>query len=208
MVLEQQAQERVFPTKAIPIFLDKVREICLHLRELSVDPAIKPCTRYILLRDLVFFSIDFFSGDRGSDLGLVKSSDVLTIPGSKGFIFNQVFGKTLRGNEKNIFTVKPVANSSFCPVYNLNLYVALAKKMCINLKDEFLFRATDPHGHVPESRFVGSAVGNRLKKHLSDLRIDTSETMHSFRSGCSINKTNDLSLNLTPENVTQHSRIE
>ena len=30
MVLEQQAQERVFPTQAILIFLDKLREICLH----------------------------------------------------------------------------------------------------------------------------------------------------------------------------------
>ena len=149
--------------KAIPIFLDKLREICLHLRELSVDPAIKPCKRYILLRDLAFFSIDYFSGDRGSDLGRVKSSDVLIIPGGKGFIFNQVFGKTLRGNGKNVFAVKPVANSPFCPVYNLNLYVALAKKMCIDLKDGFLFRATDPHGHVSESPVVGSVVGNQLK---------------------------------------------
>ena len=82
MVLEQQAQERVFPMQAIPIFLDKLKEICLHLLELSVDPAIKPCTRYILLRDLAFFSVDFFSGD----LGWVKSSDVLIIPGGKGFI--------------------------------------------------------------------------------------------------------------------------
>ena len=121
-----------------------------------------------------------------SDLGRVKSSDVLIIPGGKGFIFNQVFGKTLRGNGKNAFAVKPVANSPFCSVYNLNLYVTLAKKMCIDLKDGFPFRATDPRGHVSESPFVGSAVGNRLKKHLSDLRIDNGETMHSFRSGCSI----------------------
>ena len=58
--------------------------------------------------------------------------------------------------------------------------------MCIDLKDGFLFRATDPHGHVSEFPFVGSVVGNRLKKHLSDLIIDNGETMHSFRSGCSI----------------------
>ena len=52
MVLEHQTQERVFHTQAIPIFLDKLRETCLHLRKLLLDPAIKPCTRYILLRDL------------------------------------------------------------------------------------------------------------------------------------------------------------
>ena len=47
--------------------------------------------------------------------------------------------------------------------------------MCIDLKDGLLFRATDPHGHVSGSPFVGSAVGNRLEKHLSDLRIDNGE---------------------------------
>ena len=58
--------------------------------------------------------------------------------------------------------------------------------MFIDLKDGFLFCATTPHGLVPEPPFVGSAVGKRLKRHLSDLRIDNGETMHSFRSGCSI----------------------
>ena len=73
--------------------------------------------------------------------------------------------------------------------------------MCIDLKDGFLFRATDPHGHVSESPFVGSAVGNRLKKHLSDLRIGNGETMHSFRSGCSIT----LSLlGISYEGVAKH----
>jgi hypothetical protein len=34
--------------------------------------------------------------------------------------------------------------------------------------------------------FQGSAVGNRLEKHLTTLKIFDGETMHSFRSGCSI----------------------
>ena len=99
MVLEQQAQERVFPkqSNSMQVILDKLR---LHLRKLSINPAIKLCTRFILLRDLAFFSVDFFSGDRGSDLGRVKSSDVLIIPGGKGLFFSQVFRKTLRGNGK------------------------------------------------------------------------------------------------------------
>ena len=88
--------------------------------------------------------------------------------------------------EKNVFAVKAVANSHFCPVYDLNLYVASAKKMSLDLKDEFLFRATDPHDHVSEPPTVGSTAENRLKKPLYDSRIDNNETMHSFRSGFSI----------------------
>ncbi len=33
---------------------------------------------------------------------------------------------------------------------------------------------------------MGSAIANRLKLHLQNLSISSGETMHSFRSGCSI----------------------
>ncbi len=186
LVLEEQIQARTVPCQAIPMFLDKLKCLCSHLRNMAIAPSISPSTRYVLVRDLAFFSVDFFSGDRGSDLGRIKSCDVLSFPDNKGFLFNQVFGKTLRGKGENVFGLKPVPNSPFCPVANLRFYVSLAEKMAINLKNGYLFRATDRQGNVTESPFVGSAVANRLKKHLSALKIDDGETMHSFRSGCSI----------------------
>ena len=186
LVLEEQIQARTFPLQAIPLFLDKLKSLCSHLRKLAVASDIKPSSRYILARDLAFFSADFFSGDRGSDLGRIKSSDVLTLPENKDFPFNQVFGKTLRGNGRNVFGLKPIPDSPFCPVTNLRFYVALAEKMSIDLRAGFLFRTTDHHGNVTVSPFVGSAIANRLKKYLDDLRINDGETVHSFRSRCSI----------------------
>ena len=58
--------------------------------------------------------------------------------------------------------------------------------MGIDLGHGFLFRVTDRSGNITPNPFVGSAVANRLKKHLSNLKILNGETMHSFRSGCSI----------------------
>ena len=84
--------------------------------------------------------------------------------------------------EKNVFAVKAVANSHFCPVYDLNLYVASAKKMSLDLK----MSSSSVPRHVSEPPSVGSAAENRLKKPLYDSRIDNNETMHSFRSGFSI----------------------
>ena len=69
---------------------------------------------------------------------------------------------------------------------NLHYYLALAQKMSIVLKEGFLFRVTDRRGHVLDKPFLGSAVANRLKKHLKDLQLCDGETMYSFRSGCSI----------------------
>ena len=101
-------------------------------------------------------------------------------------LFNQVFGKTLRGNSSNVFGIKPVVGTPYCPVANLRFYASLASKMSIDLGGGFLFRVLDPHGNILDCPFMGSAAGNRLKKHLKELSLDEGETMHGFRSGCSI----------------------
>ena len=180
LILEEQVQAKIFPSQAVPLFLDKLKSLCSHLRSLATAPNVNLSRRFILARDLAFFSIDFFSGDRGSDLGRVKSSDVLSLPDNKGLLINQVFGKTLRRNRSNVFGLKPIPNSSFCPVTNLRFYVALSEKMGVVLKGGFLFRATNPRGNITESPFVASAVANRLRKLLTDLKICNGETMHSF----------------------------
>ena len=58
--------------------------------------------------------------------------------------------------------------------------------MDINFREGFLFRATDPKGRVSPKPFEGSTVANSLRLHLIVLSIDEGETMHRFRSACSI----------------------
>ena len=186
LVQEEQTIARCFPSQAVPLFLDKLKILCSHLRNLIVTPEMKSTTRYILARDLAFFSMDFFSGDRGTDLGRVKAMDVLTLHLESGILVNQVFGKTLRGNGARVFGLKPIQGAPYCPIMNLKYYKYLSEKMAVNLKEGYLFRVTDQHGHITDSPFIGSAVSNRLKKHLCDLKIHNGESMHSFRSGCSI----------------------
>lgn len=138
-------------------------------------------------RDLAFFCLDFYSGDRASDLGRVYTKEVLLLPGERGLLFHHKFGKTLRGKDSNIFAVKKCPHDSIvCPVVNLSTYVKLADLMNIKLRKGFLFRATDSKGRVSTKPFVGSTVANRLRLHLTTLNLHEGETMHSFRSGCSI----------------------
>ncbi len=169
MVLEEQASCRLFTKKAVPLLLDKLSAICDHLRGLLRRPDVTPTELYIISRELAFFSVDFFSGDRASDLGRVKTVDVLAKDDGNAFIFNQVFGKTLRGNGSNVFAIQKVHGSSVCPVSNLHIYLALVEKLGIDLKSGFLFRATDRQGRITIDPFVGTAIGKRLNKHLTDL---------------------------------------
>ena len=74
--------------------------------------------------------------------------------------------------------------------------------MEVELRDGFLFRTLSPRGEVSQSPFVGSAVANRLTLHLKDIGLHEGETMHSFRSGCSITLS---TLGATPEEVAQHA---
>ena len=68
MVLEEQTIVRTLPAQATPLFLDKLQLVCSHLRQLAIAPSTTSSDRYIFARDLAFFAVDFFSGDRGSDL--------------------------------------------------------------------------------------------------------------------------------------------
>ena len=186
MVLKEQEISRTIPKQAVPKFLDKLNILCSYLRKQVVLPNIKPISRFILARDLAFFSLDFFSGDRVSGLGRVKSSDVLSLEDGEGFLVDQAFGKALRGNAKNDFGVKPVPSSPYCPVKNLTFYVSLAGKMSVDLKSGYLFRVSNHERNIVDAPFACSAVSNKLKGYFNYLSLDDGETMHSFRSGCSI----------------------
>ena len=179
VVLEEQTISRIFPKQAVPMIPDKLKLLCSHLREQVVPPKITASTRYIFERNLAFFSPDFFSGDRGSD-------DVLSLEDGKGYLVNQVFGKSLRGNCRNIFGVKPVPSFPSCPVKNVSFYGSLAKMIWIDLNSGYLFRICDCKDNILDAPFAGSTVENRLQKHLRELMLDDGETLHRFRSGCSI----------------------
>ena len=58
--------------------------------------------------------------------------------------------------------------------------------MSIDLKAGYLFRVCDHQNNIVDVPFVGSAVENRLKNYLKELSLDNEETIHSFRSGCSV----------------------
>ena len=60
----------------------------------------------------------FFSGDRASDFGRIKTIDVLKHPNGSSLLFHQRVGKTLRGKLSRAFAVKQTANPAICPVRN------------------------------------------------------------------------------------------
>ena len=60
-IREEQAQARVTPKQATPFFFDKLKRLCLYLRDRSLAVQILPAQRYLFARDLAFFCLDFFA---------------------------------------------------------------------------------------------------------------------------------------------------
>lgn len=157
-----------------------------YLRQLLLGNNISPSERYIYARDLAFFSLDFFSGDRASDLGRIKTVDVLKHPDGSSLLFHQRVGKTLRGKTSRAFAVEQTANPAICPVRNLQFFVELCNSMRLDLSAGFLFCPTSKKGGVVNAPLLASTVQARLVKYLSSLAINDGETVHGFRSGTSI----------------------
>ena len=102
-VTAEQLQAWVTPKQASPIFLDKLLLLSRHLEKCLLLTSLTPTETLITARDQAPFKTLFFSGDRGGDLGQVKRSEITRFPDDNGFLFNHIWGKTLRDSSSNIF---------------------------------------------------------------------------------------------------------
>ena len=201
-ISREQTVAHVSPKQAIPLFFSKLSKLIRYLLSQAFSPShIPPIQRYIFARDTAFFCLDFFSGDRCSDLGRTLTKEVFLLPDDQGFLFRQAVGKTLRGKDYKTFAIKKCQDTDLCPVANLSRYFNLCKSMAIDLRDGFLFRSTDKRSRVSTSPFVGSTVAARLHTYLTTLDIAEGETMHSLRRGCSITLS---SLGASADEIAMH----
>lgn len=103
------------------------------------------------------------------------------------FMSNQVgCCKALRGNSTHSLSVRTSSNSDICPVRNFMLYLNICRLISVDISQGYLFRATSKAGHNSDKPFIGSSVYNRFKQYLKDAGLDSGETPHSLRAGCSI----------------------
>ena len=108
--------KRITPKQAVPLFLPKLLLLARFLNRKIAAHSINPSGLFILARDQAFFKTLFFSGDRGSDLGMVKTEEILRFPQDDGMLFNHVWGKTLRDGASNVFGIRRHLNPELCPV--------------------------------------------------------------------------------------------
>ena len=168
----------MLPQQAEPFFVHDLMILCSKIEGVLKGPDIDPTHVFIYARDLAYFKLHFFSGDRPSDLSHILTEEIMRFPQHKGLLFNHVFGKTLRSGDSNIFGIQRHPNVTLCPVKGIDDYMAVSHALGISLTSGYLFRTTQ--GNVVNSHpFPSDAAEVRLKTYLTDLPIGK-KTLYSF----------------------------
>ena len=187
LIQEEQAKAHVVPTQAKPIFLSKLQSISIFISNELRRNDLSLRERFVLVRDQALFKVQFFAGDRASDIALTLVQEVKYLRKKDGFVFNHSYGKTLRGEGKtNTFVLKRCANINICPVTALELYFKKAKKWGINMSTGILFRPVVESGRVLNEPMTYSSIYERLRGYLVTLGMSDGETPHSLRAGCAV----------------------
>lgn len=199
---EEQASLTITPKQAVPLFFSKFKSLVVHLRKkIAASASLSLVNKYILVRDTTFFVVDFFTGDRASDLGRLSCNQVFRLKDREGFLIKLSFTKTIRKGAPRAFAMVPFCDPDVCPVFWLDYYVRACRALGVPLSGGYFFRTSDRGRSVGERPFLSSAVNNRLRGYLAEANLNNGETPHSFRVGLS----NTLSLlGCSQEEIAQY----
>ena len=180
---EEQLRAHITPKQAVPLFLSKLLLLARYMNRKIAEQSVNPTGLSVLAQDQAFFKALFFSADRGSDLGMVRTEEILRFPQDDGLLFNHLWEKLCASN---VFGIQRHPNPELCPVKAIETYVAVASKLWVSITNSYLFRPTNPQGHIVNKLFTISSAEARLKLYLREARINEGETLHSFCSGSAI----------------------
>ena len=185
LVSAEQLQARITPKQATPFFVVKLTVLSPHLQR-ELEKSTSAIQRFIIARDQAYFKTAFFSGDRPGDSVQVKVPEILRFPNNDGFLFNHVWGKTLREGSENVFGIRRNPQTTICPIKGIEKYLDVARRIRVDLTRGYLFRPTTPNGGIQDSPITSATAEARLKVYLKKMGADNGETLHGFRSDCAI----------------------
>ena len=193
------------PRQAEPVLVSDLEVLSRHIQSELSQNCTDPLQAYILARDQAMFKALFFSSDRAADLLGLLTHTILKFPDNSGLLFNQVWTKTLRAGNSNVFALKRGSNPLICPVSGLEMYFRVCKAIKIKVSSGFLFRSVSKQDNITCKVLEPSAAQARLDlyvEHLKGSLTSARFTLHRFRSGAAISMAlADISLDQIMDHV-------
>ena len=206
--VKEQRRARVTPHQSAPFFSEHLRHLVQCIRERLRLSSAQPFfpERYVFLRDLAFFTCQWFAGDRAHDIGNLIGRDVSRLD-SGNIVMNHRIGKTVRESDGDLVVIPVIPEEpDLCPVSALDEYVFSCKSHGIDVLSSYLFRPLEPRrrSSLLSSPFTSSNATKRLRTYMKNGPYDVSSlTAHGLRAGCAITL---LLLDCSPDEVKAHCR--
>ena len=184
----EQTKAEVAKKQATPLMFEKLAKLC---RYLAYRAAVEKDTvkRFLYLRDRAFFSVQYHSGDRGSDLGNLSISRMFELPDANGIFISEIAGKVASLDNSRNFMLIESKDEDICPVRLLKSYISFASGNGVDLSDGFLFRVKDnASGKITDKPVSSSLMTDRLRIHLKAVNLyeGGGGSSHSGRRECAI----------------------
>ena len=128
---------------------------------------------------------------RGFDLSFTFASQLLRLPNGKEFIFNFLFGKTLRAGSREAVVVLADEGAETCAYRAVSEYIEAAKAIGWDLSAGYLFPTVKDDGARGTRKYLARAMTVSLQGHLRAADLPPHFTMHSFRVGGSLSRSMD-----------------
>ena len=107
-------------------------------------------------------------------------SEILRFSNNDGFLFNHIWGKTLRDGDQNVIGIQRKSQPAICPIRGIELFMDVARQIGINLTTSYLFRPTTTDNGVRDAPLSSATAEVRLKLYLKEMKADEGETLHGF----------------------------
>ena len=204
---KEQQRHRVPIKQAKPIFSPHLRllvtEIKLQIALLPPGPLFPHL--FPLLRDWLFFTTQWFCGDRAGDLGRALTQEVVRLEDGS-LLYHHTVGKTIRSADGQLLVVPKVEDDQdLCPVAAFDRYVSAcrahqATDPGFSLRNGYLFPPMTPdHTSIRNVPFSSTAANKRLSHYLPGEDL----TVHGARGGCAITL---FMLGASSDAVREHCR--
>jgi len=102
------------------------------------------------------------------------------------FLFNHIWGKTLRDGDQNLFGIRRNPQTIIFPIKGIEQCMEVARQVGTDFTRGYLFRPTTLDKIVQDSTFSSTVAEARLKQYLKEMKADDGQTLCGFRSGCAI----------------------
>ena len=96
----------------------------------------------------VSFVLDFFTGDRASDLGRLQSCNVFKLKDRERYLLKFTLAKNIRKGSPRSFALTKFTHPDVCPVSWVQYYITVCQCLKIPPAQGFFFRATERNGTV------------------------------------------------------------